>query len=204
MSQDTRTCPRLCQPRTQGFYMGKSAFQAPAWLLWTIPLSSLAQPYLLQSRVPPGRLLCFGSPHAPARPGQRAFQLTTGTQTTGRDCTPVLPSSVLPRVFSCCPHRFAEQVLLGTGLGSLLQWRVCLGPGNWKRVFFINNKLTVIAFSTTAAPPPGEVPSHASPCDRHAPSCARRSALPQAQGSKPGATLPREGAKTPSPTLASV
>lgn len=70
-----------------------------------------------------------------------------------RDCIPAVPPSVLPKVFSCCPHHFARQVLLGTGLASLLQWRVCLGPGNWKRVFFINDKLTVIVFSTAATHP---------------------------------------------------
>lgn len=71
-------------------------------------------------------------------------------------------------------------------------------------MFFINNKLTVIAISTTATPRPGKVPSHAGPCNRRAPSCARRSALPRAQGSKPGASLTGEGAKAPSPALASL
>lgn len=46
VSQDTRTCPRLCQPQTQGFYMGKSAFQAPAWLLWTISPSPLRHSHI--------------------------------------------------------------------------------------------------------------------------------------------------------------
>lgn len=43
--QDMGTCPRLGQPQTQGLYTGKSALQAPAWLLQSMPLLQKGVPH---------------------------------------------------------------------------------------------------------------------------------------------------------------
>lgn len=104
----------------------------------------------------------FRDPHAPARPGQSTLQLTWQESCPN----PAFPSTRLPKkaflsapeaVFllpsSLCRAGFARE---RTGLPSptvSASW-----PGNWERVFFINNKLGVIAVSTAATPRPGEAP----------------------------------------------
>lgn len=58
---------------------------------------------------------CVLGPCVPL-PGQgKVFPADRGHNPQGRDCATSLPSSVLLRVFSCCPHHFVGQVLLGTG-----------------------------------------------------------------------------------------
>lgn len=173
--QDPKTCLRLGQPWTQGLYVGKSALQEPAWLPRSILLSS-GTGHTVSATSPAKQGLTrlagtFWVPVCPCQAVAKHFPAGCGHTDRRQGLCPSPAFLSTPRVFSCCPHRFAGQVLLGMGPGSLLQRKVHLGPGNWKRVFFINNKLTVIVIST---PRPGKVPSHAGLCNRRAPSCAQR------------------------------
>lgn len=120
-------------------------------------------PRLPRSRLPPALPERFGT-HVPL-PGQGKAL----SSSPGKNRAPTLPSpapacqkkhfSALPRLFSCCPHHFAGQVLPGKGPDSLLQRSVHLGQAIGRGCFFINNKLGVIAISTAATPRPGEAPS---------------------------------------------
>lgn len=159
----------------------------PAWALWccpashlhpsTIPLSgpswdsrvhAVLVPRLLRSRLPPALPERFGT-HMPL-PGQGKVLSTS----PGKNRAPTLPSpapacqkkvflSAPEAVFllpsSLCRAGFARE---RTGLPSPTV--SAPQPGNWERVFFITNKLGVIAVSTVATPRPGEAPSHTGAC----------------------------------------
>lgn len=120
--QDTKTCSRLSQPQTQGLYMGKSAFQEPAWLLRSIPLSSgtghAVSPTSPAKEGPTQLTGTFWVPVCPCQAGAKHFPRDRGRTDRRQGLCPspaflstaegvfLLPSSL-------CRAGFAED---GTGL----------------------------------------------------------------------------------------
>lgn len=159
----------------------------PAWALWCCPASHL---HLHPSTVPlsgpswDSRVQCWC--HISCEAGshllyQSVLGPTCPCQARAK-CSPPHLARIVPQ--PCLPqHPPAKKMFLSAPEAVfLLPSSLCRAgfarertglpsptvsapqPGNWERVFFITNKLGVIAVSTVATPRPGEAPSHTGAC----------------------------------------
>lgn len=148
--QDMGTCPRLGQPQTQRSYMGKSALQAPAWLLQSMP-SCKRESHMVDWCVLcpcvllPGQGKVLSS--QPWAQSPRQGLCPSPAFLSAAEGVFLLPSSL-------CRAGFAGDRMVFSNRECI--WQLEEGV-------FINNKLTVIAISTTATPRSGKVPNHAGP-----------------------------------------